>query len=181
MPHAIDIQLETRLIKSGDKLTGLSCGEPAFLPLKIFLERHARTYHEKNLAKTYGTFVGSKLIAYVSLVCGEIVLEGPQYRVNEPGLVYDYKSYPAVKIARLMVDAGYRRQGHKIGSDLVQVTLGTARSIICPVVGCRFVVVDSKKSSVGFYTKQGFTLIDSPDNKSRPEPVMFIDLHKAGP
>jgi hypothetical protein len=50
---------------------------------------------------------------------------------------------------------------------------------LCPAVGCRFVIVDSKKSSVGFYEKQGFTLIDTKENRGRSEPVMFIDLHKA--
>jgi len=136
-------------------------------------------YHDRHLARTYGTFLDKKLLAYISLVCGEIVLEGPEYRVNEPGLIYDYKSYPAVKIARLLVDTNYRQKGYEIGSDLIQVALGIARSIICPAVGCRFVVVDSKKQSVEFYLKQGFTLIDSPDNKKRDQPVMFIDLHKA--
>jgi hypothetical protein len=70
---------------------------------------------------------------------------------------------------------------YDIGSNLVQLALGTTKDRICPVAGCRFVIVDSKQSSVGFYKKQGFTLIDTSENRERSEPVMFIDLHKATP
>ncbi len=117
------------------------------------------------------------MIAYLTLVCGEIVLEGDKQLLDEPDLHYDYKSYPALKIARLAVDIGHRDKDY--GELLVELAVGTAKDVICPVVGCRFVTVDSKKSALGFYLKQGFTLLDTPENIKRSEPVLFIDLFKA--
>jgi GNAT superfamily N-acetyltransferase len=169
--------LRARQIEAGDRLTGLSLGHQDFLPLKIFLQRHAKTYHLKNLARTYAIFEVSRVIAYITLVCGEIVLEGDASLQDEPDLHYDYKSYPALKIARLAVDARHREKDY--GEFLVGLAVGTAKEIICPAAGCRFVAVDSKRSALGFYLKQGFTLLDTPENKKRSEPVLFIDLFKA--
>jgi GNAT superfamily N-acetyltransferase len=129
------------------------------------------------LAKTYAAFSESKVAAYITLVCGEITLEGNAKLLDEPDLNYNYKGYPSVKIARLAVDT--RHRGADLGSFLVKLALGIATDRICPAIGCRFVSVDAKKESVGFYLKQGFTLLDTPDNKRRNAPVMFIDLHKA--
>ena len=148
-----------------------------FAPLKIFLQRHAKKYHERNLARTYGAFEGDRIAAYVTLVCGEIVLEGDADLLDEPDLAYRYKSYPAVKIARLLVDTRYRNGN--VGAALVHLSLGIAKDKISPAVGCRFVTVDAKRDSVGFYAKQGFTLLDTQGNRDRLEPVMFLDLHRA--
>ena len=89
-----------------------------------------------------------------------------------------------MKISRLLVDSRYRRQGDRwadearLGEALVQFALGLAVEQVCPAVGCRFVVVDAKSDAVGFYRKMGFTLLDTQANRARPEPVMFVDLHK---
>jgi hypothetical protein len=61
----------------------------------------------------------------------------------------------------------------------VHLSLGIAKDKISPAVGCRFVTVDAKRDSVGFYAKQGFTLLDTQGNRDRLEPVMFLDLHRA--
>ncbi|WP_439407417.1 GNAT family N-acetyltransferase [Bradyrhizobium sp. DASA03076] len=173
-------KLEIRQIKASDRLTGLSLGDSAFTPLKIFLQKHAKAYHERNLARTYAAFdaaQGGKVAGYITLVSGEIVLEGDRSLLDEPDIQYNYKSYPALKIARLAVHEKYRDV--KLGTYLVQLALGTAKDIICPAIGCRFVAVDSKQQAVNFYLKQGFSLLDTRQNKQRREPVLFIDLHKA--
>jgi GNAT superfamily N-acetyltransferase len=166
-----------RQIEPSDRLTGLSLGDQIYLPLKIFLQKHAKTYHAKNLARTYAIFETKKVIAYVTLVCGEIVLEGDKSLLDEPDVDYNYKSYPALKIARLLVDNRYR--GRDYGTLLVDLAVGIAKDIICPAVGCRFVAVDSKRTALDFYLKQGFSILDTPENRKRQEPVLFIDLHKA--
>ena len=169
-------ELIVRQIEASDRLTGLSLGEEKYLPLKIFLQRHAKTYHNQDLGRTYGIFSGKKIIAYITLVCGEIVLEGNAQLLDEPDLHYKYKSYPAIKIARLAVDS--RRRGENFGALLVQLALGTAKEIICPSVGCRFVAVNFKRDALNFYRKLGFTVLDTADNRKRDEPVLFVDLHK---
>ena len=168
-----------RQIEPGDRLTGLKLGEAAFTPLKTFLQKHAHTYEAQSLARTYAAFnsESDRVVGYVTLVCGEVVTDDcDQPLVQEPGLKYLYNHYPAVKIARLAVDA--RVSGLGLGQALVSLSLGRAKSIICPAVGCRFVMVDSKKGAVRFYERCGFTLLDTIANKARDEPVMWIDLNK---
>jgi GNAT superfamily N-acetyltransferase len=172
------VEIDIRQIEPGDRLTGLSLGDQAFTPLKIFLQKHAKTYHEQNLARTYGAFLIAekpKVIGYLTLVCGEVVTgEDDNHLLQE--IDYSYKHYPAVKIARLAVDKGMRDR--KLGRALVDLALGVAKDTICPAVGCRFVVVDAKKAAVPFYLRCGFTLLDTPENQERDAPVMFVDLHK---
>jgi GNAT superfamily N-acetyltransferase len=150
-------------------------------PLKTFLQKHAKNYEEPSLARTYGVFLTSeaapKIIGYMTLVCGEVVVGD-----EDPALIEDiefrYRQYPAIKIARLATDKSV--QGRGLGRQLVDLAIGIAKSVVGERVGCRFVVVDSKKNSVGFYERCGFTILDTEENRGRPEPIMFVDLHKLG-
>lgn len=173
------LAVNLKQIEPGDRLTGLSLGDAAFAPLKTFLQRHAHTYEAQSLARTYAAFHAdtARVVGYVTLVCGEVVVDDCDERlVHEPGLKYLYNHYPAIKIARLAVDR--RANGLGLGRTLVNLALGRAKSIICPTVGCRFVMVDSKKDAVRFYERCGFTLLDTAANRGRDEPVMFVDLNK---
>lgn len=174
-----DLEIVVRQIEPGDRLTGLSLGDSAFTPLKIFLQKHAQKYESQSLARTYAAFRSDtgKAVGYITLVCGEVVTdEDGKGLANEPGLSYPYNHYPAVKIARLAVDKSLSGSG--LGRELVNLALGQAKRVVCPAVGCRFVMVDSKRQAVGFYEKCGFTILDTHTNKSRDEPIMFIDLNK---
>ncbi|MCO5129275.1 MAG: GNAT family N-acetyltransferase [Xanthobacteraceae bacterium] len=171
--------IEIRNIEPGDSLAGLSVGpDPHNLPLKIFLNKQARKFHNANLARTYGAFNAinpKKPLAYITLVCGQIET---QHENQFGDLRYTYDNCPAVKIARLAVDHRYKGQG--IGKALIDFSLGIIRTHICPYVGCRFVVVDSKSSAVSFYeNKCGFTILDTAANRALETPILFIDLHKA--
>lgn len=171
------IEVDIRQIEPGDKFTGFSVGDDKFLPLKIFLKKHAHRFQNTSLARTYGAFNAStqKAIGYVTLVCGEVVVQnGDENLVDDAE--YRYPHYPAVKIARLAIHSGHR--GNGLGRVLVDLSLGVAKDTICPAVGCRFLMVDSKREAVDFYVKCGFTLLDTAANKERDEPVMFVDLHK---
>lgn len=174
--------IEIKQIEPGDNLAGLSLGDAAFTPLKIFLKKHAQKYEAQSLSRTYGAFRPDpqKIVGYITLVCGEVVTdEGNGQLVDDPGLEYLYDHYPAVKIARLAVDRRFAGSG--LGRTMVNLALGQAKRVICPAVGCRFVVVDSKKESVAFYEKCGFTMLDTPENRERAAPVMWIDLNKVSP
>jgi GNAT superfamily N-acetyltransferase len=155
----------------------LSLGDAAFTPLKTFLQKRALEYERQSLARTYAAFQVEprKVLGYITLVCGEVVTD-----VGDGCLIadvdYRYKQYPAVKIARLAIDKSV--QGIGLGKHLVDLALGIAKREVCPSVGCRFVMVDSKKNSVRFYERCGFTMLDTPSNKERGEPVMYVDLSK---
>jgi GNAT superfamily N-acetyltransferase len=171
-----------RPLLAGDRLTSLKTGDAAFQPLSTFARRNAHRYEIENLARTYVVEheADARLVAYITLVCSEVATDEDVPLVEGDGLNFPFDTYPAVKIARLLVDARWRGQGRSIGRNMVEFTLGVAREVICPRIGCRFVVVDSKKESVGFYEKCGFTIVNSPANRARPAPVMYVDLHKAG-
>lgn len=174
------LDIEIRAIRAGDRLTGLSLGDQKFTPLKIFLQRHALTYERQSLARTYAAFnvaENDRVAGYIALVCGEVVIgEGDNPLVAYEGLKYFYNQYPALKIARLAVDQRVRGRG--IGEALVNLCLGLANDLVRPNVGCRFLMVDSKREAIAFYDRLGFTMLDTPANREREEPVMFIDLGK---
>lgn len=174
-----ELSVLIKQIEPGDSLTGLSLGDQKFTPLKTFLQKHAQKYEAQSLARTYAAFRQdtNKVIGYITLVCGEVVAEnGEAGLLPDPELDYRYDHYPAVKIARLAVNKNIAGQG--LGKALVNLALGQAKQIVCPAVGCRFVVVDSKQDSVMFYSKCGFTMLDTEENRTRNAPVMWIDLNK---
>lgn len=171
-------EVTVKQIEAGDRLTGLSLGHPELAPLKAFVQRHALAYERQSLARTYGAFCGEqKLKAYITLVCGQVEIGRDDQPPIPAGEVdYRYPEYPAVKIARLAVHQ--QLQGSGIGRGLVAMALGIAKDQICPSVGCRFMMVDSKQRSIDFYLKCGFTILDTVANRQRESPVMYIDLGK---
>ena len=170
-----------RALSPTDRFNSLKTGGDAFSALKTFARAKAQRYEQANLARTYviRDETNARTAAFITLVCSEVASKTPLLDpANEPPFPYEH--YPAVKIARLMVDERYRGESRRgFGRTLVDFTLGIARTEICPAVGCRFVVVDSKRESVKFYERCGFTVVDTPSNRERAEPVMFVDLHKA--
>ena len=176
------LELELRELEPSDSFAGFSLGDAEFNPLKTFLKRDSKKFSEELLARTYVIAEGRKVVAYITLVCGEIASEKETDLANLDGAEYRYDHYPAVKIARLAVSTKYKTDvdGEKLrlGSQLVDFSLGRANEV-SSIAGCRFVVVDSKRPAIGFYQKRGFRMIDTDENKARPEPIMFIDL-KAG-
>jgi hypothetical protein len=45
-------------------------------------------------------------------------------------------------------------------------------------VGCRFLIVDAKQSSVGFYRRHGFQTALENESVTENSTLMFLDLHK---
>lgn len=83
------------------------------------------------------------------------------------------KSYPAVKIGRLAVSKDYEGQSFgRISLNYIKQTLLENR-----VSGCRFVTVDALKEAVGFYQKNGFQILATPE-ESDETVLMFYDLMK---
>jgi GNAT superfamily N-acetyltransferase len=139
--------LELRAIGSSDCFDDISCGNAKFLALKVFLQRNALYYEESSLARTYVAFdPQTKLIVgYITLVCSEIDL-GDDATLHPGSLAeardrYPYTNYPAIKIARLLVDSGRRSQN--LGTQLVDLAFGIATLEIGPRVGCRFLMTCS--------------------------------------
>ena len=169
-----DQQIVLREIGADDSVTGISLGDKAYTPLKIFLQRNAKIYAEQMLAKSYGAFDGKKLRGYVSLLCGQIDIDDGEPSPDLGEASYPFGEFPAVKIARLAVD--YRYRGMGLGSSLVDFSLAIVRDEIASAVGCRFLVLDAKQQSADFYTKNGFHKINTALNDQRDIPIMYLDL-----
>jgi predicted GNAT family N-acyltransferase len=178
----LDEEFEIRLLEADDIVTGLSLGDADFQPLKSYLKSEAKLHQAQSLARTYALFNVSaarprKVLGYMTLICGEIAASDvPDAQSIADGAIYRYPQFPAIKLARLAIDTSIK--GNDWGTKFIYLATGIAKTEISPRVGCRFLVVDAKTKSVDFYKKTGFTLIDTPGNRARDEPVMFIDLHK---
>lgn len=161
-----------REIGPDDNVSGLSFGTAEFEPLKRFLRKDAKRFHAGNVAKTYVALEppNKRVIAYITLICSQVHTRPPDIDG------YLHNDCPAVKIARLAVSGAIQKSG--LGRALVQLALAKTKDHIMPHVGCRFLMVDAKKPSVDFYSKVGFTMLDTTENRSSSHPVMFIDLAK---
>lgn len=164
-----------RPIQSGDRVSGFSMGRAEYAPLKTFLIKDAKTYHQEDVAKTFVLVEQGinkpPVLGYVTLICSEI-----ECASNASIEANKYNRSPAVKIARLAVHKNF--QNNHYGKALIQWAIANVIENIMPNTGCRFLIVDSKKSSVQYYEQRGFTLLDTDGNRNSNHPVLFIDLHK---
>jgi len=168
--------LVLRPIQPGDKVTGFSLGRAEFSPLKAFLRKDAKTYHQENIAKTFVLVDPDEehpqVHGYITLICSEIDCSKNNASIESN----KYSKSPAVKIARLAVRS--KSRGHAYGVSIVKWAIANVIENIMPYTGCRFLVVDSKKSAIGYYENIGFTLLDTKRNRESKNPILFIDLHK---
>lgn len=167
---------ELRELQTGDGCSSLSLGDAALTPLKTFLRKEAKKLHQEDLAKTFVLVRQGevRVQAYVTTLCTHVAVQ----QFDEPAPVdgFRYKDYPAVKLARLAVDAGLQGQG--IGSQLVDFVIGLVLQHIMPHTGCRFLVVDAKSDSVSFYERKGFGRMGPVVDGEHTFTTMFIDLHR---
>lgn len=167
-------QLSLREIHSTDDPTRISLGHSDFLPLKNFLRNCSKDFHQLNIAKTYVLVAADdnpRIWGYISLVTSEITLDDDQ-RPNECLQSQHYDTFPAVKIARLATDKSLRGKGY--GGLMLEWALSLVEEAIMPVVGCRYVTVDSKRTAVSFYEKYGFTMLQSIQNQESDNPLLLI-------
>lgn len=163
--------LEFRALRPDDAVRSLKLGSADLVPLKAFLANEAKQLQSTELAKTLVAVRPgeSKVLAYATLVCANVAVE--RFDPNQRFEGYRYTDYPAVKLARLAVDVELQGQG--IGSTLVGILITQTLESIVPLAGCRFMVVDAKSGSVGFYKSQGFEALGVFDGNT----LMYIDLH----
>jgi GNAT superfamily N-acetyltransferase len=106
-------------------------------------------------------------------MCAEVALQST-YQIADKAGAERWEYQPAIRIARLACCDGHRDK--KIGRQLVETAIGIVLLSIVPNAGCRFLILDAKPTSIGFYRHMGFRLLDTPQNKASATPVMFMDL-----
>ncbi|NOQ28919.1 MAG: GNAT family N-acetyltransferase [Methanosarcinales archaeon] len=138
--------------------------------LNAFLKEDALKNQTELVSKTYLCYHFNKLIGYITFATDILKAEEMLKETRIEGI--PYKEYPAIKIARLATDKKYKRMG--VGTFLLKVAVGKAYDI-SDRVGCRFITVDSKQESIGFYKKSGgFKLVTGHEKKTYP--TMYLDI-----
>lgn len=181
MQPGVDYSIEK--LSSAHQLSKFSIGpDPSLRALKTFLQHHALNYQTANVAVSYvavlpptTTASRPQVVGYVTLTCSEVDLKDT-YLLDDCEHANRYSCMPALKIARLASHSQYAGKG--IGKALMDLTVALAADHIGNSVGCRFLITDAKASAIRFYEVQGFTLLDTEENRNRTEPVMFLDLNK---
>lgn len=85
---------------------------------------------------------------------------------------YPYPRYPSIKIARLAVEEKF--EGCGIGRFLLFWATGKVYQL-SNEVGCRYITLDSKQESLGFYEKFGFKVIER--YAGRNFPPMYLNMY----
>jgi GNAT superfamily N-acetyltransferase len=170
------VSYEIRALAEDDGCNSLSLGERERVPLKTLLRKEAKRLHKGNLAKTFVLVEAgeTRVLAYVTLVCTHVAVE--QFGAPAPVDGFRYADFPAVKLARLAVDASLQGQG--VGAQLVDFAIALTEEFVMPHAGCRFLVVDAKPNSVGFHRRKGFARIGEAEDGAGGFTTMFVDLHR---
>jgi len=119
-----------------------------------------------------------KIVAYMSLIMDAIKLSFTEKELHN--LNYPFKTIPAMKIAKLAVDATSAVQYKGIGSFMIETAKGKA--LLCNEDYCaaRFLTVDADiehdEGLLAFYRKNGFIPNSELSNKNRKTVSMRKDI-----
>lgn len=147
--------------------------------LNDFLKNDSCNYLKDLLAVTYLIENATETVAFFSILNDKIMQEDctDKSKWNKFRKIFRnskrFKSYPAVKIARLGVTNSFKSQ--KIGTillDYLKILFLTNNR-----TGCRFITVDAYKESLMFYEKNGFKYMTETDAASDTR-LMYFDLYK---
>ena len=138
--------------------------------LNDFLKNDSLMSQKNLITKTYLCLSNDTIIGYFSMLADTIEVQA----IDEGDRVvdYPYRKYPSIKIARLAIDKRFERNG--FGRYSIFAAIGLALSA-SDIIGCRYLMVDSKPESVNFYKKHGFKIIDK--YKSNDFPRMYLDMY----
>jgi GNAT superfamily N-acetyltransferase len=149
-----------------DKLSGFHSKNE---DLNNFLKDDALKAHHDMTSVTYLCFLKEIAIGFVTLAAATIEVKD----IDAPPLPgYTPKTYPCIKLARLAIDERYT--GNDYGSYLMMWTMGKFEKI-SKEIGCRYLTVDSKTESIGFYEKNDFVLVKKTINKKHP--TLYLDMY----
>lgn len=190
MPEAPRVKI--RHLSDDDDFRNIKTGDEAFLPLKNFINNRAKSYENAHLTRTYVLYepdaTKRQPIGYITLMStvldtaqvplvDDIPPEELDGHLPEVDVDYPYTTYPAIRVARLLVDV--RHRGNRYGEKLIAHAFMIAVNLIAPQIGCRFFVVDAKPKSVAFYERCGFKRFRQVRKTERVDGavVMFLDLN----
>jgi len=140
------------------------------IDLNDFLKNNALKDQQDRVSRTYLCLSGKTAVGYITLATDTLevhVVEG-----NDGIKDYLYRKYPSIRIARLAVDKNVKKRG--IGRFILLAAIGIAIDV-SNKVGCRYITVDSKPESIGFYQKNNFKLIKQYMHNDFPK--MYLNMY----
>ena len=160
----LDNELVILPLDETDDLSSFNCESEE---LNDFLKTNAWVDQNNLVNRTRLCFCNGYLAGFYSLAADTIETKS----VTDGMESYQYRKYPAVKIARLAIDSRFERHG--IGTFLMKIILAQTVSI-CENIGCRYLLVDSKLESTGFYEKFEFKVAEK--NKKADFVPMYLNM-----
>ena len=161
-------------LTSESDLTGFDCDDG---DLNDFIRNDALRLQEQNIARTTCIAYDGKIIGYYTLICDTLALEKKDRKSIFRWPKTLFKSYPAIKLARMAFIKEYQRKG--VGTVFLKVIKGLAQHLNERGVACRFVTVDAYPDKVDFYKKNGFEENLVPEEREKSDTVsMRFDILK---
>jgi GNAT superfamily N-acetyltransferase len=102
----------------------------------------------------------------------EVTLEVEAVITDDKIEFYPYRKYPAVKIARFAVCQKLEKKG--VGRYMLLAAIGKAISVSNDI-GCRYITVDSKPDSIGFYEKHDFKIVEKYRHSEFPK--VYLNMY----
>lgn len=138
--------------------------------LNEFLKNNALLDQTHMVSRTYLCCWKKQTAGYFTLVADTLEVEAVDPSDKIEG--YLYRKYPAIKIARLAVHQSNVKQG--IGRFMLLAAIGKAISV-SDDIGCRYITVDSKPESMGFYEKHNFKIVEK--YRQSEFPKMYLNMY----
>ena len=148
-PKFILNQFDIKPLNAQHNLSSFDCSyEEGYLGLNEFIHKEALQYQQSFMGPTYVFFYQNSFVGYVTIAMYAI-----EVKETRLGITAKEKRYPTLLLGRLAVDNNYRER--HAGLCIVQWTVACAEEL-AKNIGCRFVVVLTVPSKVGFYQKCDF-------------------------
>lgn len=152
------------------------CGEK---DLNEFLLCDSKDYLQRLVAVTYIIETDDKTVAFFSVSNDRVAISDSDKatwrKIKKLFPHAKHRSdYPAVKIGRLGVDKDFK--GQHIGSDILSFI--KKLFVTNNRTGCAFITVDALRSAIGFYTSNGFLVLDKSieQDETRETCPLYYDL-----
>lgn len=169
MPSSIPFEdLDFVLLNADHDLSGFHSTEPE---LDEFLQDDALENQNNLISVTRLVYSHGNLVGYFTLINDSIEVRTVEACDREES--YQYRKYPALKIARLATHIDCERYG--IGRSMLR-KIFTIAITLSHYVGCRIITVDSKHSAVEFYKKFAFKQALKSPGETVP---LYLDLKNA--
>ena len=153
------------ILTKNDDCTAFTCGKR---PIDDFIHNEAIDFQNERLGTSYLFHYGKKIIGFVTLSMADLKKDKLE---SKDRLTIGKENYPALQISQLAVCTDLWH--NDIGTFLCDFCLAKAYKL-SKEVGCRFLVLNSKRDVIGFYENYGFKLL--PRQEERREPVMFLNI-----